>query len=295
MHQSTIQSASFLIVTGYSGAGKTTVLRALEDSGFFCVDNLPLNLLYALYQVHIKTPGQRMALGLDVRSSTSAQQLVQELRRFKEQTPGNIAIFFVRSSTRILLRRFQETRRKHPLAEQMQLTDAIIYEKELLRPVKKIADLSLETDQLTMHQLRNFVRDSFAQGGSHTMLVSLVSFGFKYGVPVESNFVYDLRSLPNPYFIPELRPLKGTDQPILDYLFKEPEVIEYWTKFNDFVRYSIDKTYQEGRSFMKIAIGCTGGRHRSVAFVHTLAQQKHEHVQFLVEHRDLFHDVYKKS
>lgn len=287
MKQQIVYSASFLIVTGYSGAGKSTVLRALEDNGFFCIDNLPIALLDALYQLHIKTPGQRIALGLDVRSGTSAHHLKQVLQRYTMMDQKHVAIFFLSSSMRILLRRFQETRRRHPLAEQMQLTDAIAYEKKLMKPLMNIADLILETDQLTMHQLRNFVRDSFVQGGKHTMLVSLVSFGFKYGVPVESNFVYDLRSLPNPYFISHLRLLKGTDQEVSDYLFAQPEVVEFWTKFSDFVYYSIDKTYQEGRSFMKIAIGCTGGRHRSVAFVQRMSQHALPNVKFLVEHRDI--------
>ena len=140
-------------------------------------------------------------------------------------------------------------------------------------PLKMVADVIVDTDQLTIHQLRKLIHTSFAAPTTQHISVSLVSFGFKYGVPPESNFVFDVSSLPNPYFMPELKPLTGVDQPIQDYLFALPEVVDYWGKARDFVRFAIERSYQEGRLFITIAIGCTGGRHRSVAFVHQLAQE----------------------
>lgn len=288
-----VDQPQLVIVTGYSGAGKSTVLRALEDVGFFCVDNLPIALLDSFFQLvsPSKINGQRIALGIDVRGGTAIKELIAELERFKV-THHTLKIFFLTSSVQVLIKRFQETRRKHPLADTIDINDAIAHEKELLQPLIAMADLVVDTDQLNIHQLRSFVRSSFAQGGQQRIIVSLLSFGFKYGVPPESNFVYDVRSLPNPYFIPALKMLDGTDQAIQKYLFDQPDVQEYWGKLLDFVRYSIKKSHAEGRFFINIAIGCTGGKHRSVAFIQKLAQQSIPHVQFLIEHRDINRDRY---
>lgn len=292
---SSIQVVQLVIVTGYSGAGKSTVLRALEDIGFFCVDNLPLALLDSFFQLifQSKIKGQRLALGIDVRGGTSINDLIIELERYNKT--HQVKIFFLTSSLQVLIKRFQETRRNHPLAGAIDIIDAINAEKELLQPLIAMADLVLDTDQLNIHQLRSFVRSSFAPGGQQRMIVSLMSFGFKYGVPLESNFVYDLRSLPNPYFIAELKQFDGTETIIQDYLFNQPEVQEYWTRLHDFILYSIKKSHAEGRFFLNIAIGCTGGKHRSVAFIQKLAQQSLSHVQFLVEHRDINRDRYEDT
>lgn len=284
-----------VIVTGYSGAGKSTVLRALEDVGFFCVDNLPIALLDSFFQLVLqsKINGQRLALGIDVRGGSAISQLIQEINRFSKEKSHTLKIFFLASSSPILIKRFQETRRKHPLADEIDLSDAIIQEKELLQPLIGMADIVLDTDQLNIHQLRSFVRSSFAPGGQQRVIVSLMSFGFKYGVPHESNFVYDIRSLPNPYFIPELKHLNGTDAAVVNYLFSQKEVVEYWERLAEFIRYSLEKSHAEGRFFVTIAIGCTGGKHRSVAFVEKLAQQVLPHVHFLIEHRDMLRDRYE--
>jgi UPF0042 nucleotide-binding protein len=286
-----------VIVTGYSGAGKSTVLRALEDVGFFCVDNLPIELLDSFFQLtsKTKTDGQRLALGIDVRGGSNTQILIAELKRLHSLNNVGLKIFFLTSSDAVLLKRFQETRRKHPLADAIDLTDAIAQEKELLKPLLEISDLVLDTDQLNIHQLRSFVRSSFAPGGKQKMIVTLISFGFKYGVPSESNFVYDLRSLPNPYFITELKNLNGKDQKVADYLFDMEEVVDYWNRLKDFIQYSIEKSHVEGRFFINIALGCTGGKHRSVAFCEKLAKLQSHNVQFLVEHRDIHRDRYESQ
>lgn len=292
--ESIINQPQLVIVTGYSGAGKSTVLRALEDVGFFCIDNLPIALLDSFFQLisSSKINGQRIALGIDVRGGIVIKELIGELERLNTSRHA-LKIFFLTSSAHVLIKRFQETRRKHPLADTIDIADAINQEKELLQPLIAMADLVVDTDQLNIHQLRSFVRSSFAQGGQQRMIISLISFGFKYGVPLESNFVYDVRSLPNPYFVPELKMLDGTQAEIQNYLFDQPDVQDYWHKLLDFVTYSIRKSHEEGRFFMNIAIGCTGGKHRSVAFIQKLAQQSISHVQFLIEHRDINRDKYE--
>ncbi len=280
--------AQLLIVTGYSGAGKSTVLRALEDIGFFCVDNLPIPLLNSFFQLISQSTmiGQKIALGIDIRSGQTMCELIEKL---KQDTLCNYLtkVFFLTSSQEVLFKRYQETRRKHPLANAINLEDAIRHEQELLQPLMDLSDLVLNTDQLNIHQLRKFVRSSFSDGLQTKLLVNLISFGFKYGIPPESNFIFDVRSLPNPYFVNELRMLDGTTQEIRDYLFTFQDVQDYWEKLREFIHYSIKKSYEEGRFFTNIAIGCTGGRHRSVALVHKLSNHVLENIHYVVKHRDI--------
>lgn len=280
--------AQLLIVTGYSGAGKSTVLRALEDIGFFCVDNLPIPLLDSFFHLIAQSTmiGQKVALGIDVRSGQTMHDLIEKIK-IESLRNYLVKIFFLTSSSQVLFKRFQETRRKHPLANNCSLEEAIIQEQQLLKPLMELSDLVLDTDQLTIHQLRKFVRSSFSESSQPQLLVNLISFGFKYGIPPESNFIYDVRSLPNPYFIPDLRPLDGTTQEIREYLFKHSEVQDYWQRLREFIHYSIKKSYEEGRFFTNIAIGCTGGRHRSVAFVHELATCALDNIHYIVKHRDI--------
>lgn len=282
-----------LVVTGYSGAGKSTVLRALEDIGFFCIDNLPLQLLHSLFQFISQSthPHQKIALGIDARGGHNMEHLIEALSKAHEYNLYKVKIFFLSASAEVLNKRFQETRRKHPLAESVDLLTAIGKEKRLLQPLVECAHFVLETDQFTIHELRNLVRVSFSSTDALKLTVNVISFGFKYGVPHESNMIYDVRFLPNPYFIEELRPLEGTHARIADYLFSHDAVQEYWEKLVDFFNYSIRKSYEEGRSFITISIGCTGGRHRSVALVKRLVQQDIPYVQFIIKHRDINKDI----
>ncbi len=292
--QLTSREKQVFIVTGYSGAGKSSVLRALEDVGFFCVDNLPSGFLTSFFQF-VGQPEQQLekiALGIDIRGGHNMYDLVEQLIAWNKRQNYQIKILFLTASTEVLVKRFQETRRKHPLADPLDLSDAIAYEKQLLKPLSERADFTIDTDQFNIHDLRSFVRNSLTES-KQKMMVTLVSFGFKYGVPLESNFVYDLRSLPNPYFVPHLKEHDGTYPQVRDYLFSQPEVQEYWGKLQEFLFFALKKAYNEGRFFINVALGCTGGRHRSVAFVQELAHHEVEHVQFLVKHRDIYKDVQK--
>ncbi len=282
-----------VIVTGYSGAGKNTVLHSLEDIGFFCINNLPGSLLKPFFEsVTRKEIGhQRIALGLDVRGDIAT--IIHKLYRLKTVWPFSLKIVFVASSYEVLLKRFQETRRRHPLSNTTHDTaDAIKKERDLLGPLCDMADVVLDTDQFTIHQLRKFVIGAFAPEGKHKLMVTLTAFGFKYGVPPESNLVFDLRFLPNPYFEPSLKQLNGTDKPIQEYLFSQKIVCEYWERLYSFASYVIQQCHVEGRFAMNIAIGCTGGRHRSVAFVQRFSEQKISSVTFLTRFRDLSREGY---
>lgn len=283
-----------VIVTGYSGAGKNTMLHSLEDIGFYCVNNLPGALLESFFESIMKEEisYERIALGIDVRGDIT--KVLHKIHRLKTVWPFSVKIIFLTSSYEILVKRFQETRRKHPLAHQgLDVSDAIQKEQELLRPLSEMADVILETDQFTINQLRQFVIQAFSLESTQQMVVTLTAFGFKYGVPPESNLVFDVRFLPNPYFVPELKNLTGMDLAIQHYLFSQEAVQEYWDRLNSFARYVIEQSLHEGRFSMNIAIGCTGGRHRSVAFAQKFAQQVIPHVSFITRFRDISKDTYQ--
>lgn len=287
VHVSGAYEDQVIIVTGYSGAGKSSVLRTLEDTGFLCVDNLPIALLSQFFDlITHDTEKKRVALGIDIRGGDRMESVVDALLHMKKQVPS-LKILFLRASAPILMKRFQETRRKHPLADAMHLSDAIEQERRMMQPLVDRADMIFDTDQLTIHQLRTMIRTSFSEEQTQKIVVSLISFGFKYGIPTESNYVFDVRSLPNPYFVEGLKQYAGTDARINEYLFEKQVVREYWERLIDFMRYAIAKSYEEGRYFINIAIGCTGGKHRSVAFIEKMALEKMPHTHFLLQHRDI--------
>jgi UPF0042 nucleotide-binding protein len=284
--------SQIVIVTGYSGAGKNTVLHSLEDIGFFCINNLPSSLLQPFFEslMRDELAAQRIALGLDVRSNISA--IIPKLYRWKSVWPFSLKIVFVTSSYEVLLKRFEETRRRHPLANSTKdISDAIKEEQGMLQPLCDMADVVLDTDQFTINQLRRFVIKAFSYEGAQQMVVTITAFGFKYGVPPESNLLFDVRFLPNPYFEPSLKLLCGLDAPVYEYLFAQPMVQDYWMRLSTFATYVINQSLAEGRFAMNIAIGCTGGRHRSVALAHRLAQEKVDHVTFLTRFRDIIRDT----
>jgi RNase adapter protein RapZ len=292
---SMVRSTELFVITGFSGAGKSTVLRALEDAGFFCVDNLPCVLLgsFLQFMTHESMIGRRIALGIDIRSGNDMQAIVADLERWRD-AKGGITILFLSASPAVLIKRFQETRRKHPLADGTDLADAIHREKELLVPLSACATTTINTDQLSLHELRSLVRHVLVPSAKPRMMVTLISFGFKYGIPSESTLIFDLRSLPNPYFRDDLQALDGRNHKIRDYLFEQEDVRIYWHKLLEFFTFNLERSYREGRYFMHVALGCTGGRHRSVALVEELAKLPIEYVQFFVKHRDVHRETPEK-
>lgn len=278
-----------IMVTGYSGAGKKTLLQTLEDHGFYCVDNMPLSLgkvfIEELCAGNITS--SLIALGVDVRTSGLREELeayVVLLRRYVK----DVNVVFVACSRVTVLRRYQETRRKHPLAISVDIEGAIEQEYQIMSVLRDQADLVINTDELTMYQLRDLVIQLFKDAQvKYGMVVQLTSFGFKYGVPHEPSFVFDVRTLPNPYFEERLKNLDGEHDEVVAYLFNNERVIAYWNHLNSFITYLLQESVKHGRYQLSIAIGCTGGRHRSVAIVNKIAQQVVDRVKFIVIHRDI--------
>lgn len=281
------QTRQVIIVTGLSGAGKSGVIRGLEDLGFYCVDNLPVPMLSVFLNLAFQTQTLKVALGIDARGEQFFTDFITEVQKLKKELGTNLKIIFLTASPETLIKRFQETRRTHPLAKDIDLVQAIEKEKQILAPIMGMADIKLDTNAFNTHDLRKWVSVAFSNEQVRKLVVNLVSFGFKYGVPTESNMVHDLRSLPNPYFIPSLKALDGRTPDIQNYLFEQPTVVAYWDKLIDYTKFAIDKFYQEGRFFVTVSIGCTGGKHRSVTFVERLSKQNWENIKFLVNHRDV--------
>lgn len=279
-----------VIVTGLSGAGKTSAMRALEDLGFYCVDNLPAPLVRAFLTLVFQTQTnvQRVALGIDSRGERFLSDVLTELSDLKhDPLQWQVKIIFLNAHPHTILKRFQETRRKHPLAENLSIEQAIEKERQLLAPIMGVADMVLDTDTFNIHELRQWVQTAFNEKNDRKLMVTLVSFGFKYGVPSESNLVCDVRFLPNPYFIEGLRSFDGRSAQIQEYLFTHEDVADYWDRLTSFLHYSFKKFYEEGRCAVTVAIGCTGGKHRSVAIVEKITGSVCEHVVFLPVHRDV--------
>jgi RNase adapter protein RapZ len=281
------QTRQVIIVTGLSGAGKSGVLRGLEDLGFYCVDNLPVPMLSVFLNLATQTQTFKVALGIDARGEHFFTDFILEIQKLKKQLGDNLKIIFLTASSETLIKRFQETRRTHPLAKDIDLIHAIKKETKLLVPIMDMADIKLDTNALNTHDLRKWVNNAFANDQTKKLIVNLTSFGFKYGIPLESNMIHDLRSLPNPYFIPSLKELDGRTYEIQNYLFSQPDVVDYWKKLTEYTKFAIDKFCKEGRFFVNISIGCTGGKHRSVTFVEKLGKQNWENVKFLINHRDV--------
>jgi UPF0042 nucleotide-binding protein len=261
------------VITGLSGSGKTHVSRALEDVGWFCVDNLPSAMVPAFADLIERSHElRRSALVVDVRERGFPQAFPAVYRALRSD-PLQASLLFLEADDRTLVRRFSETRRPHPLAAGDSIIEGIRAEREALRPIRKLADLILDTSRFTVHQLRDYVRERYdvrAEGGG--MVVSIVSFGFKYGVPPEADMVFDARFLPNPNFVPRLKRLTGADRRVVDYLEERPETAIFLRRLTSLVTFVLPRHEKEGRTYVTIAVGCTGGRHRSVMLANALGK-----------------------
>jgi RNase adapter protein RapZ len=277
-----------VVVTGMSGAGRSTALRALEDLGHFCVDNIPPALIPQLIEL-LEKGGElpRVAIGVDVRTGGFLEGATRVLDGL---TAGghHVELLFLESQDNELVRRFSETRRAHPLAPGGNLLAAIQRERERVAPLRARAGLIIDTTGLSVHDLRRSLVEYIARGGARARMVTrVVSFGYKYGLPVDADLVFDLRYLPNPHFVAELKPLTGLDEAVTQFVFAAPESQELLTDLTQLLSKLLPRYEREGKAYLTICIGCTGGQHRSVAMAEALAAQLRSLGEVMVEHRDI--------
>ncbi len=280
----------FLIITGMSGAGKTAALRIFEDSGFFCVDNLPPALITKFAELCSRSEGtvSRVALVIDIRGGSFFSNLEEELRQL-ERMGFNYQILFLEAAEEALINRYKESRRRHPLEAQGSILDAIRKERGLLEKLKGKASKIIDTTGLSVHKLKDELRESFlVEDDLRPLSLSLVSFGFKYGLPMDADLVFDVRFLPNPNYVSTLQHLSGKDQEVQDYLYRWPVCESFFSRLEELVAFLLPHYFSEGKSHLKIAVGCTGGRHRSVAAIEGLVDfLKQKSYPLYVEHRDI--------
>lgn len=278
-----------VIVSGLSGSGKSIALQVLEDLEYYCIDNLPINMLEALTSEIISAKHEYVAIGIDARNvAAEFERFPQQLQQLSKNKI-DCEIFFLEASDAALIKRFSETRRKHPLSNQeTPLHEAIIQERYLLEPISSKADLRLDTSATNVHQLRDLIKARVNKADNQSISIMFESFGFKHGVPINADFVFDVRCLPNPHWVPELRNLTGLDKPVVDYLGEHDEVKEMLDDVMSFVDKWIPRFEADNRSYITIAIGCTGGQHRSVYLVNKLANlTKTKHNNVLSRHREI--------
>ena len=279
-----------VLITGMSGSGKSVALRALEDAGYYCVDNLPPELLSPLVALEHRHHGNRLAIAMDVRSATSLPQVPQELERLRSQ---GIVVhsLFLDATTDTLVRRFSETRRRHPLSHddltdgRRALVQVIELERELLADLREQAHV-IDTSAIRASQLQSYVKGLMSSAPDQLTLV-FQSFAFKRGIPVDADYVFDVRMLPNPHYEPALKDLTGLDQPVADYLAHQPEVRQMRSHIEQFLNHWLEFLAQNHRSYVTVAIGCTGGQHRSVYLVERLAETFSSRWMTLRRHREL--------
>ena len=257
-----------VIVTGLSGSGKTIALHSLEDEGYFCIDNMPVFLLIAFATNLVENPDdtyQLTAVGIDVRSDHKDFVEIPRLVERLKSDGIECEIIMLEAQDEVLIKRFSETRRKHPLTdEHTTLAQAIRRERELLQPLTLASDLRIDTSYTNLHQLRKAIRDRVARVTDNRLSLQIESFGFKHGVPRDADFVFDIRCLPNPHWQQELRPLTGRDKPVADFLAEQPDTDRMFNDISTFIQNWIPSFQADGRSYLTVAVGCTGGQHRSV-------------------------------
>ena len=287
----------FIIVTGLSGAGKTEATRSLEDMGYFCVDNLPPKLIPKFAEFCMQSDGKidKIALVIDIRGGIFFDDLFESLNYLKNQD-FKYEILFLDSSDEILVKRFKETRRSHPLAPGSRIITGIAEERKRLREVKDRADIIIDTSKYAIRNLREEMSKNYGDTEipEQELSVTILSFGFKYGIPVDSDLVFDVRFIPNPFYIPTLKPFSGNDKPVKDYVLQQEETKGFVTRLDDMLDFLIPNYQKEGKRQLIVSIGCTGGRHRSVAIaneIHRRLLKRNFNVS--VEHRDIREDVHQ--
>ncbi|MBU8895587.1 RNase adapter RapZ [Corallococcus sp. H22C18031201] len=283
----TASSKQIIVITGMSGSGKTTAIRALEDAGFFCIDNLPVLLLPKLTELAGAGQFERMALVVDVREGVflkDAPRVLADVRRAGHQ----VDVLFLDSSDDSLLRRFSETRRRHPLAPEGTVAEGIKAERDALRDLRELADQVIDSSALNVHDLKRMVQARFSPEPASGPSLSIMSFGYRYGVPPQADLVFDVRFLPNPYFVADLKGLTGKNAKVASYVLDRDETQQFLEKIVDLCRFLFPRYQKEGKSYLTVALGCTGGKHRSVAIAQELVRRlADEHGRVQLWDRDI--------
>jgi UPF0042 nucleotide-binding protein len=282
----------FVVLTGVSGSGKSQAIRALEDLGYFCVDNLPVTLLPMLAALTLRagTEIARAAVVVDVREGKLLEEFPGIYRKLKAMGGLNPVLIFLEASERTLVRRFSETRRPHPLAPDRSALEGIREERKAMSTIRRMADHILDTSEMTVHELRQtFTGVASGRAPGSQLVVTILSFGFKHGIPVDSDLLFDVRFLPNPHFVPTLRPHTGRDAEVVRYLNRSDTTREFLDRTLNLLKFLVPQYVHEGKSYLTIGIGCTGGRHRSVAIAEALKKGLSgiKDVRVRVKHRDI--------
>ena len=283
----------FVVVTGMSGGGKSTVLKMLEDIGFYCVDNLPVSLIEKFVEL-IATPNSeitKVALGLDVRAGQSFEDATMILEQLKN-AGYKMEILFMEADDSVLIKRYKETRRVHPLAQEGRVEDGVRKERRVLEAIREQADYILDTTNLLTRELKEELDRIFVQNEEYnSLIVTVMSFGFKHGIPADADLVFDVRFLPNPFYIDELKHKTGNDREVQEYVMGFPEAGEFMEKLSDMIQFLIPNYVKEGKYRLVIAVGCTGGRHRSVTLANELYQSLKNKGKYGLKlyHRDVYH------
>ncbi len=283
----TQQPPELVIITGMSGSGKASVLKSFEDLGYYCVDNLPVELIPQFAELAVQSSEiRRTALVVDVREGSKLEKLPAILKSVRRMIPTKVV--FLEASDTVLLRRFSETRRPHPLGNDSPVTTALKEERKHLGPIRRVADFVIDTSKFNVHELRAHITEGFQQQSKEkSILVSCVSFGFRQGVPEDADLVFDVRFLPNPHFVPEFRPLTGRDPRVAKYIRSFPQTQEFISRISDLLVYLLPHYIHEGKSYLTIAFGCTGGQHRSVMIAEDVGKQlRRGGYRVKVVHRD---------
>lgn len=286
---------NIVIITGMSGAGKTVAVQSFEDMGYYCIDNMPPNLVPTFIQLAQGTQKfDKLALVMDLRSQLFFEEIHDTLEYIDKKTSIETQILYLNATDEELVSRYKESRRSHPLAQQGRIIDGITRERQFLDQIRMRANVYLDTTDTTPRELRQKLMKEFGDKKTQPFRVELVSFGFKNGLPIDSDLAMDVRFLPNPYYDENLRELRGTDKPVYDYVMNQTETEDFYVRFMDLLEFSLPGYRREGKSSLTVSIGCTGGHHRSVALVERIAKQlEADGYSVNVTHRDI--DYIKES
>ncbi len=286
----------FIIVTGMSGSGKSSAMNVLEDIGFYCIDNIPPQLLTKFADICTHSEGklERVAVAVDIRSGELFGEIVDRWRMLKDMKELDVKILYIEANDEVIIKRYKETRRKHPLDQKFSgcLHKVLTFEREQLSPMREAADYYVDSSYLSAAQLKKEIRDLFLEKSSDSLLIKTMSFGFKYGVSTEADLVFDVRCLPNPYYIKDLRPKTGCDSSVRDYVMSFEQSQQLLVKIKDLLDFLIPLYVQEGKSQLVIAFGCTGGKHRSITFTELITDYlSSQGLRVQKNHRDIQKDV----